>query len=261
MDDRDARLPAHAGPPLGVMDAVSMGWELLASDFWTLMLMGVLIMLMQGVAGPASLIVGPPMMAGLYRLLGRRIDGETTQFGDLFDGFRERFGASVVAALVPFLATLAPALLWGVTWLLFVFGMAAVDAAPDEVAAIAAPDEAAATATAFVCAGIGLWVVVVLAVFVVQMLFLFAVCAVWDYPASGWEAAKASVRLARGRFGSVLGLSLLFAAIWVGAYVLGLLLCIFGVLFTFGAVLVWHSATVLYLYRSWTGRGAVRPAM
>jgi uncharacterized membrane protein len=57
----------------------------------------------------------------------------------------------------------------------------------------------------------------------------------------------------------MIGLSLLFFVIGIGAALVGLLACVVGLLITLPAVWMWHQITLVYLYRSWTGQPLVQP--
>jgi hypothetical protein len=50
------------------------------------------------------------------------------------------------------------------------------------------------------------------------------------------------------------GLALLFWLINMGAAFAGYIACCIGIWFTMPIVMLWWHATVLYLYRSWSGR-------
>jgi uncharacterized membrane protein len=82
---------------------------------------------------------------------------------------------------------------------------------------------------------------------------------VWDHPESGWQAMKDSVRVVKAHYMSSLGMILLFALIGLAAALVGILACCVGVFFTAPLVMVWFNATLIYLYRSWTGQPLVQP--
>jgi uncharacterized membrane protein len=100
---------------------------------------------------------------------------------------------------------------------------------------------------------------VLVGLMVVGLLFMFSFVAVWDYPGSGWEAVKASVRVAKDHLLSLFGLALLFLVIGLGAYLAGLIACCVGIFFTMPVCMLWFSATIIYLYRAWTGQPLVQP--
>jgi len=248
---------------LGVMDALSMGWRLLKSDFWALWVVALVMMaILMGcgifgmipyIGGCISLAVQifiqPPLVAGLFFVISRRIDGGKPDVAMLFEGFRQRYWQSVVAILPVMLAGLAVGIIVAVVMIATVAatgGFSGGEPTDEEMAVI----------------GITLVVVMVplvLAMVVFQLFFLFALIAVWEHPESGWEAAKASMRLVKDHFWSALGYGLLFALIGFGAALVGMLACCVGVFFTGPAVWTWFAGSTIYLYRSWTGRPLVQP--
>lgn len=56
-------------PNLGVIEAMGQGWRLMREDFWSLWTITIVVMLIQGVSGPAAVIVAPPLLAGFYYVL------------------------------------------------------------------------------------------------------------------------------------------------------------------------------------------------
>jgi uncharacterized membrane protein len=236
------------------MDAVHMGWALATGDFWRLWAAALVVMVISGFAGPAVIVVGPPLAAGLFYVLGRRMDGHAVEIGKVFNGFSQRFTQSFVAGLVPYGAGLLAGLLWLPVHLMLMFGTFGFAAASDGGAAHGRV--APLVMLPMFCADFGVFGLLALASLVVRLFFIFAQCAVWDHPESGWAAAKASARLVRDNLGSAIGLVALFLLIGVAGSVAGMLACCIGVYFTMPIVELWYSATVLYLYRSWTGRAA-----
>jgi len=254
-DDSSTAQPAGPAAPLGVLEAMSLGWRLLMSDFWRLWLVGLVLLMVAWAAGmfglPAAILVTPPLMAGLFYVVARRMDGGPAEVGDLFRGFKERFAESIVAYLPVSLGSVVFGVIMGLsTWLLIMlcFGLAAAAEGDDAAVALA------------VVAGILVFLVLegilVIGLSLLVLFFYFAPAAVWDHPGEGWEAAKASARLVRDHIGSMLGFVVLFGVIGLAAHLAGLLACGVGWLFTTPAVTIWAYATLLYLYRSWTGQAA-----
>jgi hypothetical protein len=248
---------------LGVMDAIAMGWRLLRSDFWALWVVALVMMAVLMGCGMFGIIpylggcislavqifVQPPLMAGLFFVISRRIDGGKPDVAMLFEGFRQRYWQSVVAIL--------PVMLAGVAIGIVVAGVMVATVAATSGFEGGEPSEEEAAVI-----GITLVVVMVplvLAMAVFQLFFLFALIAVWEHPESGWEAAKASMRLVKDHFWSALGYALLCGLIAFGAALAGMLACCVGVFFTGPAVSVWFAGSTIYLYRSWTGRPLVQP--
>jgi hypothetical protein len=247
------------------MDAVGMGWRVMMEDFWQLWLVGLVAMLIPGainfvgnligmipfvgilgscIAIAVAIFVQPAFSAGVFYAVRRRIDGNATQVNDVFEGFRQRYWQSVVAVLPPtgvgIVAGLVIAAIVAAV-LLLGFGVSGNHMNDDKtIAAILVSLAVAAP--------------LIIALILVMMLFTFSFLAVWDHPESGWEAVKDSVRVVKAHYLSVLGFALLFAAIGIGAALLGILALCIGLLVTGPAVSIWWHATAIYLYRSWTGR-------
>jgi len=248
-------VPGRPAAPLGVIDALGMGWRLLMSDFWGLWLPAFVLTLVLMAASNfgivAAVLVQPPLMVGLYWLVARKIDGAPVKIGDVFEGFQQRFGQSVVAWLPVSLVSLVFGFAIALLVMVPMIGMMAIAGAgghADEVAV------AAAVVVLGILVGVGLLLVLFLALFIFCLFFTFVFPAVWDHPESGWEAMRVSARLVRSRFWSVLGLAILVFLIGAAANLVGLLACCIGVLFTGPLVMVWQTAAITYLYRSWTGR-------
>ncbi len=248
----EPHLPGMGG--VGVMDAVRMGWRLMMSDFWTLWLVAVVLGVLVSVAGCVpfgQLIAGPPLLAGFFYVLARRIDGGMAGPGEIFEGFRQRFAQSIVSVL-PVLIAYA---VLGVVYVIMYFALLLPVVVSAESRDGVDPGRFMAVFVPFI--------VVVnligLAMTVFQMFFMFAPLAVWEYPLSGWEAAKRSARLVREHFWSALGFMLLFWLISFGAYLVGILACVVGVFVTMPAAAVWAAGSIVYLYRGWSGQPLVRP--
>ncbi|HUU92469.1 MAG TPA: hypothetical protein VM238_14825 [Phycisphaerae bacterium] len=262
--DRYEDLPG--GAAVGVMDAVRMGWRLMMADFWPIWVVGLVayaILAAIGVVGgvigivpilgpivngciqlAAGIFLQPPIMAGLFYAVRNSIDGSPAQVGEVFEGFRQRYWQSVVAMLLPnIIGLVAGVLIGGILLTAVIIGQ---EAGSDEDVAIAV--------------GIALAIAIPLAIILclVMLLFLFSLLAVWDHPESGWQAMKDSVRLVKAHYWSCIGLALLFVVLSVAAVLAGLIACCVGVFFTMPVLMVWWSATLIYLYRSWTGQPLVQ---
>ena len=252
--------PPAPGGPLGVMDAVRMGWRLLMSDFWMLWLLAlVLAAIMMGVGFVSCLLcclapvvaffAAPPLDAGLFKAIKRRVDGAKVDFADLFAAFSPMYLQTVLAGL--------PAVAIDT-----VMGMSqtAVRMAIQFAGPISREmhrRQGEMVGILLVAVGVGL--LVMLALLIVRLFFTFALLAIWDRQDSGVEALKISMRLVKEHFWSVLGLTLLFVPIGIGAALVGLLACVVGLLITIPAVTMWYKITLVYLYRSWTGQPLVQP--
>jgi hypothetical protein len=240
-----------------------MGWRLVMSDFWPIWLVGLVAFAIQagcGLVGAVPYIGGcislavavfvqAALTAGLIYAVRRRIDGATAQVNDLFEGFRQRYWPSVIANLIPMAISFAfvvliAAIIGGVLALMGAFG----DHISDEEVIV------------MVLVGVGIGLPLVLAMILVTLLFIFWPVAIWDCPGSGWEAIKASVRVAKSHFLSLVVLAILTSLIAIAAYVAGIIALCVGIFFTIPFVSVWFAATLIYLYRSWTGQALVQPA-
>jgi hypothetical protein len=255
-----AQLPPESpGAPLGVIDAMGMGWRLLMSDFWMLWLLAlVLFAILMGVgmvsccllclAPLVVLFVRAPLEAGLFKALKGRIDGATVNFNDLFAAFPECYWQAVLAGL--------PAILIDGAMQMAQMPMQFAGNLAEPLARELHGAEAVLILVILGAAGVVLLLVLVLLIF--RLFFAFSLLAIWDHKTSGIEAIKISMRLVKDHFWPILGLSLLFALINFAATLIGLLACCVGMFITVPAVTAWHQITLVYLYRSWTGQPLVQ---
>jgi len=92
-------------------DCISRSWELVKRDFWLLIGASfVADLIAAGFAIPylgalIGLIIGGPMMGGLYALYLKKIRGQPAQFGDAFIGFSVAFIPLMLAHVVSGLLT------------------------------------------------------------------------------------------------------------------------------------------------------------
>ncbi len=262
---------ATAAADLGVIDAMRMGWRLLMADFWMLWLLafvkgavelgvGMATCCLCCLAPIVGFFVKPPLMAGLFRGVARRVDGGPVDVGDLFAAFSVCYWPSVLAGL-PVVA------IDGLAAIIQNVGQNCIRI-PIQIAAplaeeMGASDEETAVVLFGIIAVGGLLAVLATAVgfalAAARFFFQFALVAVWDSPDSGVEALKTAVGFVRTRFWSVIGLAVLFILLEIAAGLVGLLACVVGILITVPAVTVWYYITMVYLYRSWTGRPLVQP--
>jgi hypothetical protein len=246
--------PGQPAAPLGVMEAFGMGWRLLMSDFWSLWVPAFVVMLIiMGASNfgiVAAVLVQPPLLAGLYWLVARKIDGAPFKLGGIFEGFQQRFGQSVLAMLPVSLASMVFGFALMVVIMVIMFGVMAIaeGGGHGDEGAIAA-----VVVLGILVGGVILFVLMA-ALIIFCLFFTFVFPAVWDHPESGWEALRVSARLVRSRFWSVLGLTILVLLITAAANLVGILACCIGIFFTSPVVMVWETAAIIYLYRSWTGR-------
>lgn len=257
--------PGLPGEPLlGTMDAVRLGWRLLAGDFWQVWLAALVVVAILGglamvpclscLAPIANIFVWPPLMAGLFLVIRSRIDGMPVEVGRVFTGFRENYGQIVVAGLPVTLAALVLALgafvaRTGLGVAVMGFGMSDLQ------------NEAEPWRPMLMMQAVNVLCLVIEQALagIVGLLFMFAMLAVWENPTQGWAAAMRSMRLVFQRPGSALAFGLVFCALWLAAWVAGILALCLGWFFTMAVFQAWHAAACVYLYRSWTGRPLVQP--
>jgi len=263
---------ATAAPAdLGVIEAMRMGWRLLMADFWMLWLLafvkgavemgiGLVTCCLCCLAPLVGFFVEPPLMAGLFRGVKRRVDGGPVDVGDLFSAFPMCYWSSVLAGLPVVAIDAVAAVAQNVAQtsirlpiqiahpLAVEFGTSEEEKVLVVLGTLAAGGLVALLATAVALVLIG-----------ARFLFQFALLALWDTPASGVEALKTAAGFIKTRFWSVLGLAVLFVLLQVAAGIVGLLACVVGLLITVPAVTAWYYITMVYLYRSWTGQPLVQP--
>ena len=238
---------------LGVMDAYRLGWRFMKKDFWQHWLLAfvfLLLLMVSGFVPFGQFIAGPPLAAGFMYVLMRRIDGRTLGVGGLFEGFKQRFAQSIVSLLPVLIVWFVLAAIYMMVYFVLIFPIlmsAGQDKPPDMEAFLSVLIPFIVVAN-----------IISLLVSVFLLFFIFAPLAVWDYPQSGWEAAKASMRMVRERFWSVLGFGVLGWLIgWL--FSLGIIACCVGIFFTAPIAMLWFGSALVYLYRSWTGRPLVQP--
>ncbi|MBE3095602.1 MAG: DUF624 domain-containing protein [Planctomycetes bacterium] len=295
--------------PLGAMDAARMAWRLLRSDFWRLWLLVLVVNAILFGAGlvtqcagmvplvggliSTALVIGiyvfgsPPLQAGLFYAIRRKIDGGQAKVDSLFEGFKQRYWESVVAEL-PFLGIWVA--VWGIAIVAMGVGVFAVAASGDGPGPFA-HGLTPAWITGIVAAGVVL-LAVLAAGSIFSLFFIFALLAVWDFPGRYGRSIVTSMRLVRQHFWSVLGLVLLMfvvgLAVSIVAAIPGGVLALAGGLaernwkdmpMTFlvalgvgviifyalsflamAGVTAWYKAAVIYLYRSWMGQSLAQGA-
>jgi hypothetical protein len=104
---------------------IGRGWELVKRDFWLLVGASVVATLIAGGCGVPflGLVIGGPMMGGLYALYLRRMRGQPATFGDAFLGFTTAFVPLMLTMIVKglltglgFVACLLPGIYLAVSW-------------------------------------------------------------------------------------------------------------------------------------------------
>ena len=93
---------------LDIGSCLSRGWALVRSDFWPVVgITALILLLLQAACSTAiGLVVGGPLMGGLWLYYLKRIRGEAAALDTAFSGFRLAFAQLLLAGLVTFLLTL-----------------------------------------------------------------------------------------------------------------------------------------------------------
>ena len=108
---------------------ISRGWALVKANFWLLVGASFVSLLLAGgcgipYIGPViSLIIGGPMMGGLYALILKKIRGQSATLGDAFVGFSIAFVPLMLAhivsgslAMIGFLLLIIPGIYLVIAW-------------------------------------------------------------------------------------------------------------------------------------------------
>ena len=110
---------------LEIGNCVSRAWELVKSDFWPIVGVSALMMLIMGIAGAiyVGIIVTGPLMAGLFRYYLLKMRGETVELKDAFSTFSDVFLQTFLAYLVTaaleavgFLCCILPGIYLAIAW-------------------------------------------------------------------------------------------------------------------------------------------------
>jgi uncharacterized membrane protein len=78
---------------------ISAGWELIKPNYWLLLGITLVGMIIGGCVPCVSMFLVGPMMVGIYYVMFRQMRGEPIEFGMLFKGF-EKFVPAMVIGLV-----------------------------------------------------------------------------------------------------------------------------------------------------------------
>ena len=117
-------------PKLGVGATIGRSWDLLKGNFWPLVGVTFIVVMVQGAANAvpllgflAGLLLGGVFAGGLYLYYLRRLRGETVEVGDAFAGFTLAFVPLMLAGLVSslltglgFLLLILPGIYLAVAW-------------------------------------------------------------------------------------------------------------------------------------------------
>ncbi len=206
------------------LDCIRRGWELVKPQYW--LLLGIcFIGLLIGGVGPMGILLGP-MMCGIYLCYLKVLRGESIEFGMLFKGF-DHFVQSLVATLILIAVTLVIMIPGYILLFASIFGAAVAGSADGAPAGIAV----------FLVAMI-LFLVLAVVGILASLLFLFTYPLIVDRGLSGADAVKASARAVWANLGGIFGLTLLCGLMGMA----GMCLCCVGTYFVlpvqFGALTV-----------------------
>jgi len=111
------------GYDINIGHCIGRAWELIKGDFWLLVGASLVAGIIAQGLGIISLVIGGPMMGGLYAMFLKKIRGQPVQFGDAFIGFSVAFVPLMLAHIVAGLLTgvglllcLIPGIYFGVCW-------------------------------------------------------------------------------------------------------------------------------------------------
>jgi hypothetical protein len=261
----DTGIGSGGGQPaaqVGVLDAIGLGWKTVTGDlsgFWVPIFVAMLVQTGVGFIGAipcvgvlvslaATFCVTPQIQAGMFFAMRQRIDGAPRDVGNIFEGFRTRFGQSLVSMLPMYLLTFVG--------FIVAFGTVFATVGLSALARSSVGERGDAGA---VVAMVVVLVPLVLAMFCCGLLFYFAALAVWDHPESGWAAAMTSARIVSRHFFGMLGFALMSLLIGLGGMIAGTIALCVGLIFTVPFVMAWMMTSAVYLYRSWSGQPLVQP--
>ena len=217
---------------LDIVDCLTSAWRLFQQQFSTLFgptMMYVLIAFGLGIFGAlpyigplfslCSMVIGGPLMAGLYVVYLRVIRGETPPLGSLFDGFRKMFGHLFLGNLaVGILASLP--LLAGFIVLFFSLGLTVIMGL--------AKGSASWPAFAVLAPGLGLILLGLPVTVFLTVNWMFSLPLILDQRVGFWTAMKRSWRQVRRHWWSCLALLVVMAILNFA----GVLCCLVGLVVT-----------------------------
>jgi hypothetical protein len=238
------------------MDGLRAGWQTATQDFWQTWLIAFLFFVMTMVASLPGMIplvgllwaaavgfvVGPQLQAGLVYAVRRKVDGETPGFEDLFEGFKQRF----VASLITVLPMIAVVIVFMVLFLgvgLLAGGMGALSSADNSQTGLSV------LSTVLM---VPLMLAYVAAMLFAMVVIWFAFVAMWEGEETGRAALSAGMRLVRANLVPSILLALMAVAVIVACSIAGVLALCVGYLVAMPFAVLWMTATFIHLYRSWS---------
>ncbi|MEN9546092.1 MAG: hypothetical protein RLZZ356_824 [Verrucomicrobiota bacterium] len=217
---------------LDIVACLTTAWRLFQQQFSTLFgptMMYVLISLSLTFLGAlpyigilfslCSMVIGGPLMAGLYVVYLRVIRGETPPLGSLFDGFRKMFGHLFLGQWVASILVFVP-LLAGILVLFFSVGLTAIMGL--------AKGSASWPGFAVLAPGLGLFLLGLPVTVFLTVNWMFSLPMILDQRLDFWTAMKRSGRQVRRHWWSCLALSVVTSILNFA----GTLCCLVGLVVT-----------------------------
>jgi hypothetical protein len=217
---------------LDVVACLTSAWRLFQQQFSTLFgptMMYVLICFGLGIFGAlpyigvlfslSSMVIGGPLMAGLYVVYLRVIRGETPPLGSLFDGFRRMFGHLFLGQWAVAILTFLP-LLAGFIVLFFSVGLTVIMGF--------AKGSASWPAFAVLVPGLGLILLGAPVTIFLTVNWMFSLPMILDQRVDFWTAMKRSWRQVSRHWWSCLALSVVITIL----NFFGMLCCLVGLVVT-----------------------------
>jgi hypothetical protein len=228
---------------LDIVACLTTAWRLFQQQFSTLFgptMMYVLISLSLTFLGTlpyigilfslCSMVIGGPLMAGLYLVYLRVIRGETPPLGSVFDGFRKMFGHLFLGQWVAGILALLP-LLAGVLVLFFSVGLTVIMGL--------VKGSASWPAFEVLAPGLALFLLGVPVSIFLSVNWMFSLPMILDQRLDFWTAMKRSGRQVRRHWWSCLALSVMTSILNFA----GTLCCLVGLVVTIPiSMLVFMSA-------------------
>jgi len=217
---------------LDVVACLTSAWRLFQQQFSTLFgptMMYVLILFGLGIFGAlpyigvlfslCSMVIGAPLLAGLYVVYLRVIRGETPPLGSLFDGFRRMFGQLFLGNWAVAILTFLP-LLAGFIVLFFSVGLTVIMGF--------AKGSASWPAFAVLAPGLGLILLGAPVTIFLTVNWMFSLPMILDQRVDFWTAMKRSWRQVSRHWWSCLALLVVISIL----NFFGMLCCLVGLLVT-----------------------------
>lgn len=205
-------------------ECISGGWNAIGQNYWLFLGMTFLAWVILFVMGVIPLlgtfisaILSGPLLAGLYYVFIRQINGQTVDFGMMFNGFSQFVPAMIVSLLLAI-----PSILFAIFDIgLLILTIATVGFSMDPSVYETGTIGALNTLRYFLIA------IMVLTSLVIQFLFLFALPLIAEHKLAAMDAIKLSTKAVVGNIGSLIVLGILEFLILIA----GALACGIGIFF------------------------------